>query len=369
MPFEVRLTQAEGGAYGATIHNGEEVLAFDSVTLAADGTVSFSIEHYQSVFKGDLNQAGNRIEGEWTKVTGADKMARLPFFAEYDRNIRFETKAQAQVQVGGLWTVTFDNNEDEPQPAVGEFKQDGSKVTGTFMTPTGDYRFLEGSVDGRTLSLSCFDGGHAFLFKAQLGVDDRLTGDFWSRDSWHETWSAVRDAEAALPDPYSLTKLKEGLQEFRFRFPDLDGEMVAHDDPSFQGKVRVISIFGSWCPNCNDEAPFLQELYDRYGDRGLEVIGLAFEMTGDPARDRKVLRRFSKRHGTNYRILLAGGSTDKKKAAEVLPDLNHLLSYPTTILVNREGKVVSIHTGFTGPGTSKYETLKNTYLEKIEGLL
>ncbi len=369
LPFTLKVDRADG-VLRATAHNDDETLAFDTVWVDDQGQVSFSIDHYESTFKGQLNPEGTRIDGTWRKVTGNEKWSQLDFHAEYNNTNRFELKTdQESASFGGRWAVVF-ANEGAPEPAVAIFKQEDARLTGTFLTPTGDYRFLEGGVEGNRLFLSCFDGGHAFLFTADLQEDGSLTGDFWSKDTWHDTWTAHRDEEAALEDAFELTHLKEDAPGFRFQFPDMEGTMVAHDDPSLNGKVRLISIFGSWCPNCNDEAPFLQELYETYADQGFEVLGLAFEMTEDRERNVKILKRFMKKHGLSYRILQAGTSTDKAKAAQTLPDLQHVMSFPTTILIDRNGEVSSIHTGFSGPGTGEaHEALKKTYHEKIQALL
>ena len=220
------------------------------------------------------------------------------------------------------------------------------------------------------MQLSCFDGGHVFLFKAVLGEDDTLSGDFWSRDSWHETWTARRDEHAASVDALDQTHPSSEDRHFTFDFPDLDGNRVDQDHADLAGKVRLVTIFGSWCPNCNDEAPFLEELYQTYRDKGLEVVGLAFEMTEDEDRNRRVLKRFKQRHKLSYKILLAGGTKDKQKAAQILGNLDHVLAFPTTLLLDREGKVVSIHTGFTGPGTGDhYQRLVDGYHRRIAEIL
>lgn len=370
LAFSLKI-ENDGDGYRATVHNGDERLLLDRAQIDSNGEILLSIDHYESEFQAKLNESGTEMLGEWTKVSGADKLSRLPFHATFGQTERYPaTSPEEPVDLAGRWAVSFDNNEGEPQPAVAEFQQSGNRLLGTFLTPTGDYRYLEGVVDGNQMVLSCFDGGHAFLFKAVLGEENHLQGDFWSRDTWHETWSAVRDETAVLEDPFHLTALKDDLTTFRFSFPDLEGNLVNQDDPRLQNRVRVISIFGSWCPNCNDEAPFLQELYEDYRERGLAVIGLAFEMTGDTERDIRVIKRFQKRHGLTYPILLAGGSTNKAQAARTLPDLNHVLAFPTTIFIDRQGKVAAIHTGFAGPGTGiHYQNLKRTVREKIESLL
>ena len=100
------------------------------------------------------------------------------------------------------------------------------------------------------------------------------------------------------------------------------------------------------------------------------AIGLAFELTGEPKRDIRRLKHFQKRHKITYPILLAASTKDKYEASKKLPNLDKLRAYPTTLLIDRQGKVQSIHTGFSGPGTGlHYEKLKESYHAKIKALL
>jgi thiol-disulfide isomerase/thioredoxin len=244
-------------------------------------------------------------------------------------------------------------------------------VTGTFLTPTGDYRYLAGSYEGGLLRLSTFDGAHALLFTAHTQGDGTLQGDFWSRDSYHATWTARRVAagQPVLPDAWSQVGLTNQEGRFGFRFPDLEGRSVASTDPRYAGRVVLVNVFGSWCPNCNDEAPLLAEWYRRYHGRGLEIVGLAYEYTGNAARDTLFVRKFAARHGITYPLLLAGTS-DKKLAGKTLPDLTAVLAFPTTVFLGRDGRVRKIYSGFAGPGTGEHHQELVAELERlIEKLL
>jgi thiol-disulfide isomerase/thioredoxin len=275
--------------------------------------------------------------------------------------------------MNGIWKAEFTDS-DGVSPARGEFRQDRgtSRVTGTFLTPTGDDRYLEGSFENGVLRLSTFDGAHAFLFQARASQDgNRLSGDYWSRDSYHATWIATRadDASATLPDGWKDVGLTNTEGRFRFRFPDLAGKPVALSDDRFRGKVVLVNIFGSWCPNCNDEAPLLAAWDRKYRDRGLEIVGLAYEFTGNAARDREMVRRFANHYGITYTLLLAGVS-DKQKASATLPDLTRVLAYPTSIFIGRDGNVKKIYSGFAGPGTGKhFDTLRAEMGTLIESML
>ena len=272
--------------------------------------------------------------------------------------------------IAGVWEAEFVDS-DKTEPARGEFHQEGNRVTGTILTPVGDYRYLEGSFEMGRLRLSTFDGAHAFLFDAEAKTDGTLWGSFWSRDSYYAEWLAhpVAADERVLPDAWGLVGLTNEEGRFAFGFPDLDGGVLSLADERFRGKVVLVNIFGSWCPNCNDKAPVLAGWHRRFRDRGLEIVGLAYELTGDAQRDRRQVRRFAERHGVEFPLLLAGLS-DKKQAAATLPDLSAVVAFPTTVFIGRDGLVRRIHTGFAGPGTGHHHELLLAELEAlIEELL
>jgi thiol-disulfide isomerase/thioredoxin len=207
------------------------------------------------------------------------------------------------------------------------------------------------------------------LFHGRIRSDGSLEGGFWSRDTWHETWTARRDSGAALPDAFGQTRWNYSAELGDLSYPDLDGVARSPADPLFAGKARIIYVFGSWCPNCQDATELLVELDRRYRRRGLSILGLAFEVTGDFDRDAKQVRRYARRHGVEYPLLVAGLSS-KAKASESLPILDRLRSYPTTIFLHGDGRVRAIHSGFSGPATGKdHQELRTRFLELVEELL
>ena len=208
---------------------------------------------------------------------------------------------------------------------------------------------------GDELYLSTFDGAHAFLYKAKIDPDGALAGDFWVGTAHHEHWTGKRDANAALPDAYSLTSMRAGARHFDFAFPDLAGNTVTSKDPAFRGKVLIVALAGSWCPNCHDEAAFLEPLYREYRGRGVEIVSLMFEHFGDFPHAAAATQRFRQHYGIEYTTLIAGIS-DKDEAAKKLPMLERVYAFPTTIFVDRRGNVRKIHTGFSGPATGDHYT-------------
>lgn len=363
LPFTLKLDH-DGPRLRAVIVNGREEAAISRVERSGDKIV-LRFEHYDSEIEATLKD--NRLEGRFRRTVPAGDSI-LPFVAVKGDERRFlpSTKTGAALpEVKGTWAVEFVDGENR-ETAQGEFVQEGQQVFGTFLTPTGDYRFLSGSFENGHLRLSSFDGAHVFLFEALAQDDGSLKGDFWSRETYHATWTARRAAaeEQVLPDAWTQVGLSNAEGRFHFDFPDLEGQQLSLEDPRFRGKVVVVNLFGSWCPNCNDEAPLLAAWSRRFRAEGLEIVGLAFEYTGKPERDREQVRRFAARHAVDYPLLLAGLS-DKKKAAASLPDLTRVAAFPTTIFIGRDGKVRKIHSGFAGPGTGHHHSELVSELEAL----
>ncbi|MEZ0540684.1 peroxiredoxin family protein [Fibrella arboris] len=367
LPFGLDIKPAaKAGKYTVFAINGAERLPMDEATLQGD-TLHMPMGLFESELVAKVD--GDRLTGTWRKRRVNDQFQLVPFSARFGEASRFNVPAGVAPSgdLSGKWQTVFraagnDGAPGDTTVAVGVFAQKGNEVTGTFLTPTGDYRYLAGNAFGDSLLLSCFDGGHAFLFKARRGDARRggakegpnqtLTGVFHSGPTYRETWTARLDPKASLPDPAKLTYLKPG-QKFTFAFPDASGKTVSLTDPQFKGKVTVVQIMGSWCPNCMDETKFLAPWYVKNKARGVEVAGLAFEKTADLAESGPKLKRMSERFQIQYPVLLAG-TNNKIEAAKSLPALSSVVAFPTTIFIDKKGTVRHIHTGFSGPGTGVY---------------
>jgi len=369
LPFALEL-ELEGRQVRAAILNGPERIEIPDVSFD-NGDFVLDMPQYDSRVTARLTRSG-RLDGTWRRRSGPESWTEMAFHADRGNAPRFpavEAAGSAHVTgaIDGRWAMDFGGDDD---PSVGIFatEPDGS-VTGTILNTTGDYRYLAGSFDAGRLRLSCFDGGHAFLFDARMKPDGTLEGDFWSREVWHDTWTASRDPEAALPNAFGLTKASGTVELSDLSYPDLEGNVRSLGDPGFAGKVRLIELFGSWCPNCGDAAPFMVELDRRYRERGLSVIGLAFEMSGDLDRDTNQVRLYAVRHDARYPILVAGLS-DKGAASKTFPLLESIHAWPTFVFTNEAGEVKAIYQGFSGPATGEaYDTLRRDFAETIEKLL
>ncbi|MEO1435108.1 MAG: TlpA disulfide reductase family protein [Bacteroidota bacterium] len=360
LPFNFEVIYDTDTTFYLEIINGEERIRVNDIIYGWDrvkgqDTVIIHFPHYQSRIEAIFEE--RIMEGRWIVET-RDNYS-IHFLARHGQDHRFSTLRKApKIDVSGAWEVTFNGDpkyKEEPYKAIGEFQQDGNRLTGTFRTETGDYRFLEGNILANKIYLSVFDGSHAFLFEAAVLEDETLIGAFWSGTHYKTTWTAKRNPDFKLGSPYELTYLKEGYDRVEFGFPNADGQIIGPNDPRYQRKVRIIQILGTWCPNCADETAFLTDWLAENQPDDLEVIGLAFEKNRDSTKAWEAIRRYKERFDIPYEILLANGSSSKKEASELLPMLNKVLSYPTMIMIDKQDRVAKIHTGFSGPATSQYE--------------
>lgn len=364
LPFNFTC-EFSGVTQTLTIRNGKERMVIDEIVYDGDSVI-INFPYFDSQIRGF--SSGHDIDGKFINNTRIDKKI-IPFTAKMFQDWRFTAKKEKPVfNISGKWKITF--KEDDPMDAlgIGEFMQTGNYLEGTILTPTGDHRYLEGTVQGKKVFLSAFDGSHAFLYKATINMDFSLSGDFYSGIHWHQTWTAVRDDKIELPNPDSLTFLNPGYKQFGFTFPDTSNKSFTFPDKKYQGKVVIVQIMGTWCPNCLDESVFLSEYYNKNKNRGVEIIALDYERMNDFEKAKNNIARLQKRLNMTYPVLFAG-TTSAENKKKSLPMLNHIMSFPTTIFIDKKGKVRRIHTGFSGPATGKhYEEFQsefNAFMEKL----
>ena len=353
------------------LRNAGERVRVDSVSMEGD-SVFIRFPFFESQLRGALTAEGN-LEGVWI-IHLADSFRAMPFKAFYGQDYRFRGNAPAkdQAAVTGRWASVFrSSNGKDTVFRIGEFQQTDTGVTGTFLDAGGDLRYLQGVMDGDTLRLSTFDGStHAYYFTAVIKGDSLINGMYYAGPVNYSTWTAVKDSAAHLEDEYAITKWKKDVP-FGFSFKDLDGKTVSFNDDRFKGKVVLVQIMGSWCPNCLDETRFLSKFYDENRTRGVEIVSLAYERSTDFERSAKAVRLFQKGFDVKYPMLITGATvSDPQKAAKTLPQLDDIANFPTTIFVNKKGQIEKVHTGFSGPGTGEhYEEQKKEIADEVNRLL
>jgi len=362
LPFEMEIEQTDKG-YQFYVVNGDEMIQMQTPKMDNDSVhIHFPFFNSELVFAVDGKK---KINGYWQNHLKTNYT--IPFQAQPSKKAsRFsETKKKSEslINVDGKWEVTFSAGTESAYPAIGLFSQEDAIVKGTFMTETGDYRYLAGNATEDSLFLSCFDGSHAFLFKAAKN-NNTLEGTFFSGKHWSTKWMAKPNQTFELPSPEELTYI-EGDSTVQFRLQNLEGRSVIFPNATTEGKVVILQIMGTWCPNCLDETMYYKKLHDRYKDQGLEIISICYEY-GDTFEEQVAnIERLKKKLDLDFTFIV-GGKVSKSLASEHFPMLNKVISFPTSIFLGRDGSVKRVHTGFNGPGTGEIYT---EYMEETNALI
>jgi peroxiredoxin len=363
-------TATENGQPVFYVINAAEKIRISPVEITND-SVHFAMPVFESSFRAKKNPDGS-LQGIWTKGTGG-AFQYWPFIAFPDQTFRFlRTEGPARMNIGGRWDVSITRANGTLRKAVAEFRQMGDQLTGTFLTPSGDYRYLDGIVTGDSMKLSTFDGAHAYTFYAKIENREKISGGvFYSGINGKETWTAVRNDTIKPPEQNEPARMKEGETHLNFTFNDMDGNPVSIKDKRFKNKVVIIQLMGSWCPNCMDETKFLSDYYNNNRSRGVEMIALAYEYSADRQRSISSLRKFQKLFNVNYPMLITGAAQgDENKTEKTLPQLTPIRSFPTTIFIDKKGAVRKVDGTFYGPGTGKYfEEYKKEFYATLDELL
>ncbi len=371
LPFNFEVKYLDDERFYVEIINGSERIRCDSIRYGrnratARDTFNIYFPEYASYIHADVR--GGVMQGEWVVTTKENY--RIPFYANAGRDYRFTSLNEKPVaDLSGSWATLFGIDTDDRERAVGEFQQTGNHLEGTFRTETGDYRFLEGTVQGRKFWLSCFDGAHAYLFSGNVHADT-LQGEFRSGSHYSTLWTAWRDPGFQLGNPDSMTVLKAGAPPIAFSLPAPDGKTISFPSASDNGKIKIFTIMGTWCPNCRDEQKFLVEYLKQHPDLAgkITVYGFAFERHKDVRDANAHLRAYKKQMGIPFELLYAGKS-NKEEAGRLFPALSEIAAFPTMIILDKQNRVRRIHTGFDGPATSKYADFTQSFDNLITQLL
>ncbi len=355
--FEIQI-KAVRDNWSGQLCNGTECQPID-VRAQAD-SLTLDIPDYAATITAVLQ--GDSLSGVYRNV-GNRGPRTIPFRASRGR----WPNTPAPKSLLGRWDATF-LQDWGTSPRVFELRNGRAGLEGTIISNTGDYGHFSGAAQADSFSLARFDGSFVYLLTGKLD-GDTLRGIFHAGLRSQTRWKAVRSTGAPhLKSPGEITSA-DTTAPFQFDLIDVNGRRVRNDDPRFKGKVVLVDIFGSWCPTCHYAAPELVRLYRRYRARGLEVVGLAYEVTGDTAVDARQLRRYRDKFGITFPLLLAG-TNDTEAAAATLPQLRGFTSFPTTLFLGRDGRVRRVHAGFYGPATGpQHARLLQEYEKEIERLL
>jgi thiol-disulfide isomerase/thioredoxin len=361
--FGVKL-ERRGSGWGGELCNGAKCQPFSAVTLAGDSVV-LEMADYAAAISARLG--GDSLTGAYRNVGNRGPRV-IPFRASRGRWTASRGSGRLVGRWDAIWMGDFGTT-----PRVIELRNGDAGLEGTIISNTGDYGHFAGQAKGDSFALAHFDGSYVYLLTGALGggggTPDSLRGIFHAGLRAQTPWTAVRSTGAPHLKALTENTQADTTEPFRFAFPDLDGRLVTDRDPRFKGKVVMVDVFGTWCPTCHDAAPELVKLYRKYRGRGLEIVGLAYEVSGDTAVDRRQVRRYREKFGIPF-ILLLAGVNDTEAAAATLPQLQGFTSFPTTIFLGRDGKVRRIHAGFYGPATgAQHGKMVREFEGEVERLL
>jgi thiol-disulfide isomerase/thioredoxin len=371
IPFRFEIA-AKGGAPQGSFFEGDKKIESTAGTFA-DGVLKLEYDYLNTTL--ELKLADNQLTGAYRN----NRPNARPQEVRMERFAPIVLGNEEPPSLGGTWEMRRVAEEISAPRDTRTWnvflRQSGAEFSGSILRVDGDTGTLEGHWRDGKLVLSHFAGERPNLFVATQNSDGTLAVTL----NGNAHYLVVRKSEARAkgipepPDPSRYTNVKNPTEPFRFSFPNLEGKIVSNTDALFQGKVVVLTIGGSWCPNCHDEAPFLSELYRDYQARGLEIVGLMFENDPDPKVSIPRIRAFMKRHAVKYPMLLAGTtnpSPTTKTINEALPDIVNFGAYPTAIYLGRDGRVRSVHAGFASPATGEeHVRLKKELRALVEQLL
>lgn len=350
-------------ATGSTLHgelcNGRQCDSFSAVIAGRD-SIRMELADYAASITAEVR--GDSLVGTYRNV-GNRGPRIIPFRASRGR----WPVTPAPPWLAGRWYALF-HGSVEDTPRIFEFNDGPSGLEGTIIGNSGDYSHFSGEATKDSFALYRFDGSFVYLLSGRL-VGDTLRGTFHAGLKGQTAFDAVRArGPSPLKAPTEVTRA-DTVAPFQFAFRDVDGALVRSDDARFRGKVLVIDAFGTWCPTCHEAAPTLVDLYRTRHAQGLEVVGLAYEVSGDSAVDGALVRRYRDKFGIPFPLLLAG-TNDVDAAAATLPQLEGFTAFPTTIFIGRDGRVRQVHAGFYGPATgAQHGALIAEFTRQVDLLL
>jgi thiol-disulfide isomerase/thioredoxin len=353
--LSVQIKKHQGNYYAI---NGLEIIPLERKTVPNTDSVDLVFPYFDSFIRCKENK--RHIKGYWNNVQKQNY--KIPLTVSRKR----PKKRQADPVVSGKWRVTF-STKNNPYPAIGQFEIINNEVCGTFMTETGDYRFLTGYTKNDSLFLSALDGSHAFFFAAKYNMQE-MSGVFFSGIHYQTDWLAFKDENAQLENPYHLTTI-DSTKQLKFTFPDLNGNYYSFPNHLSKNKVTIITLMGTWCPNCIDEALFLKTLHEKYDKTQIKIIAVCYEANDDLKKQIDNVKKLNDNHDFNFTFLIAGKAS-KMLAHQHFPILSNVMSFPTTIFVDKNNKARKVFTGFYGPATKTYyEKFKNETHSLLEELI
>lgn len=327
---------------------GNEKASIPEITRQGDSLI-FGFSEYGAEMSGKWD--GSQLTGTYVRRRG-ESTTSLKFSAKFSSTNDREFQS-GEVSPGGKYQVRFEGEDRSQGATVATLWMNGDSMYGTFIAPDGDYGLLVGKPSDGKVQLSRFTGWQAIAITLEQSGEN-WPGNFYFQNDKPRAFKLVPRASLDVEPPAKLkTAMKNPEAEFAFECMPISGETVRSSDPRFKGKPLIVDIMGTWCHNCIDESPILEQLRRQYGKDGLEVVGISFEINDDRELATKNLKLYQDRLGLTYTLLFCGSIDDANVNRRLRGQLDNFFAYPTTLFIGRDGKVKTVNSGFKGPGTGE----------------
>ena len=362
VPFTFEVSYPDGGIPNFVFINGKERRQIDAVRIEED-TLYISLAPFDVEIRTAFTATS--MEGYYLKHYRGSSFG---FSAEFGKARMMKKSVRPSPVLENRWEMTFEEGSTSESKGVGLFKQVGSSVTGTVMTQVSDYRYFEGIMDGDSVKLSSFDGAHAFkiIGRKSNGV---WTGEMIFDEGYRESWIGVPNEEVELEDPFEMIALERGVHKPYFDLLAAGSGKDVLDPTDYEGKVLIVQLFGTWCPNSHDQTQFLVDWYAKNQNKSVAIVASSYEANYSKAYGLRRLEEYRVANEIPYQLVL-GGRLSKTAAALPFPFMNRIEAFPTLVILDKEGYARYVHSYFNGPATEEYyQEFEQRFNEIIDGLL
>lgn len=356
VPFEF-LVQYANSSPIITIFNGDERIKIDNAEVKLDSII-LPLHPFDAQIR--AKYTATTMAGEWKKGYREEGVL---FTAAYNQP-RFSDAKKSSKKIPYKWQLEFTPPNGNPSPAVGLFTAGNGKVIGSILSTTGDFRYFSGVLRNDSIIASSFDGAHGFLFKAAVNKG-KLSGVFYFDKSYTEQVSGAANNEASLSNPFE--KVTGGHRPYFDILSAGDPSKKVKEEDYF-GKVLIIQLFGTWCPNSMDQTRFLTDWYNKKPE-DVELIAVTYEPNFTTAYGNSRISDYKSQMDIGYNVFL-GGELSKGQAALAFPFVDKINAFPTLMIVDKDGFVRYVSNYFNGPATRTYfELFKREFIRIVDELL
>ncbi|GAB4237221.1 MAG: hypothetical protein Tsb0034_12270 [Ekhidna sp.] len=362
VPFTFEVAYPNGEFPQITFINGQERRVIDNVKQEGD-SLYIPLDPFDVAITTSFSAMS--MEGQYNKYYRGD---RHRFSAEYGKPRMIKRSVRPSVKISERLEVSFDPGTSNETRAVGLFRQVGDMVYGTIQTRASDYRYFEGIMDGDSLKLSCFDGAHAFAILGKK-TPEGWAGEMLYANNYVEPWIGKANPEAKLDNPFEMVQLEEGVHKPYYDLLAAGNGKGAIDPSTFEGKVLIVQLFGTWCPNSHDQTEYLVDWYEENREKGIEILASSYEANYSQEYAMRRINEYIAYNAIPYQVVL-GGRLSKTSAAMPFPFMDRIEAFPTLVIIDKKGYARYVCSYFNGPATGEYyEAFDQRFREIIAELL